>query len=75
MSHHDDNPLDAQSLSWLSAEYELAQSEIRIDARLMEHWQAAEAELHEELMRRHNWTADRAARFASDVRQALHQAP
>lgn len=40
-----------------------------MDARLVEHWHAPEAELQQEFMRRHNWTVDRAARFA------LRQAP
>jgi hypothetical protein len=75
MCHPDGDPLAAESLSRLSSEYELAPSDVLIDARLVEHWQSPEVELREELGRRHEWTEDRAARFVADLRKALTEWP
>ena len=73
MSHLDGDPLRPRDVSSLSAEYALAASEVLIDARLVERWLAPEAELQAELSRRHDWPADRAARYLTDLRRALSQ--
>jgi hypothetical protein len=49
----------------------LARSDVLIDARLVERWQAPEAELQDELSRRHEWPADRTARYLTDLRRTL----
>jgi hypothetical protein len=65
------NPLRSHDVSRLRVLYELASSEVLIDARLVEHWQAPEAELQDELGRRHGWPGDRAAHYLADLRRAL----
>jgi hypothetical protein len=67
------NPLRPRNVSRLSVRYELPASEVLIDARLVERWQAPEAELQDELSRRHEWPGDQAARYLSDLRRALRQ--
>jgi hypothetical protein len=67
------NPLRSHDVSRLRALYELASSEVLIDARLVQHWQAPEAELQDELGRRHGWPGDRAANYLADLRHALRQ--
>jgi hypothetical protein len=57
----------------LSVRYELAESEVLIDARLVELWQAPEPELQDELSRRHHWSGDRAVRHLADLRRAFER--
>jgi hypothetical protein len=65
------DPLLPDDVSTLSLRYEVARSDVLIDARLVEHWQAPEPELREELSRRHQWPRDRGARYLLDLRHAL----
>jgi hypothetical protein len=67
------NPLRPRDVSRLRVQYELASSEVLIDARLLERWLAPEAELQDELGRRHGWPGDRAANYLADLRHALRQ--
>ena len=73
MDTPDSDLLRPSAVRSLSVEYALAASEILIDARLVAHWQAPEAELEAEFSRRHDWPVDRAARYLIDLRQALSQ--
>ena len=45
MCHPDGDPLCPPDISNLAGAYALAASEVLIDARLVEHWHAPEAEL------------------------------
>lgn len=65
------NPLRSRDVSSLSVRYQLMESAVLIDARLAELWQAPEAELEDELSRRHDWPGDQAVRYLADLRRAL----
>ena len=65
------NPLRSRDVSSLSVRYQLMESAVLIDARLVELWQAPEAELEDELSRRHEWSGDQAVRYVADLRRAL----
>jgi hypothetical protein len=55
----------------LSSAYELNPSDVLIDARLVEHWQAPPVELYAELMRRHHWASGVAQIYAAQLRGAV----
>jgi hypothetical protein len=63
--------LPDEGLDRLAVEYQLARSAVIIDARLVERWEAPEIAQQDELSRRHQWPADRAAHYLDDLRRAF----
>ena len=55
----------------LSSAYALSTSDVLIDARLLEHWQAPIDELYAELMRRHHWAINGAQAYVAQLRRVL----
>jgi hypothetical protein len=71
MRDADNDPLRPEDVDALAVRYELQRSDVLIDARLFERWQAPEAELREEFMRRHLWPRDLAGQYLTELRHAL----
>ena len=63
--------LSVGELRALSSAYELNPSDVLIDARLVEHWQAPLDELYAELIRRHYWATGGAHAYVARLRRAL----